>query len=177
MDSFEIFCSSRICQKSEVILHYYTILDCSLFAISGQLGLVVDTAGVIGVSIGLSIHYYIYMDTATVSEPVTCPFCHTGVAPTDYFCANCGKALKPKPPSTTFARQCVLYLGSFMLPPLGIIWAIPYLRVDNQKSKIIGWVAITLTLLSTIFTIKITADLIQTINETVNSQLQNFGGF
>ena len=64
-----------------------------------------------------------------------------------------------------------------MLPPLGIIWAIPYLRVDNQKSKIIGCVAIILTILSLVIAVKMTVDLVNGVNKALNSQLQNFGGF
>ena len=117
------------------------------------------------------------MDTTTVSPLAVCPGCHASVRPTDYFCFNCGKSLKSKPPSTSLTRQLLIYAGSIFLPPLGIIWGIRYLRQDDQSSKIIGWLAIILTLLSIIVSIKLTFDVVNGINEAVNSQMQNFQGF
>ena len=117
------------------------------------------------------------MDTTTVGPIAVCPGCHASVRPTNYFCFNCGKNLKSKPPATSITRQLFIYAASLFLPPLGIIWGIRYLRQDDQKSKIIGWVAIILTLLSIIVSVKLTFDVVNGINEAVNSQMQNFQGF
>ena len=43
--------------------------------------------------------------------------------------------------------QAGIYVGSILLAPLGLVWGIRYLRQSDQKSKIIGIVAIVLTLL------------------------------
>lgn len=108
-------------------------------------------------------------------EQTSCPACHTLIRPTDYFCFNCGKNLKAKPPSISVTSQIILYLVSIFLPPFGILPAMKYLRQPDQKSKIIGGVAIVLTIISLIFTALFLINLMNTVNQQVNSQLQNFG--
>jgi uncharacterized membrane protein YvbJ len=110
-----------------------------------------------------------------MENPTTCPACHVEVRPTDYFCYNCGKNLNPAPPSTSLSQQIVVYLESLLLPPYGIIIGIRYLKVEDSKSKIIGWVSIILTIVSIIILIVATLDLIKTINTQLNTQLNNMG--
>ena len=106
-----------------------------------------------------------------------CPVCHAAVRPTDYFCFNCGKNLKPKPPSTSVSRQALLYLGSLLLPPLGLIWGWRYLRQPDSTSKIIGTVAILITFISLIVTSWLVITTINTVNKQVNQQLRLIQGF
>ena len=108
---------------------------------------------------------------------LNCPGCHIEVRSTDYFCFNCGKNLKPKPPSTTFTRQIIVYLASFFIPPYGIVYGIRYLRQQDIKSKIVGLISIILTVISLVIVIKLTNDLIKQVNEGVNSQLEQIQGF
>ena len=110
-----------------------------------------------------------------MENPVTCPFCHVEVRSTDYFCFNCGKNLKPKPPSTSLTQQIIVYLEGFFLPPYGIIIGIRYLRQKDNTSKIIGIISIILTILSILIFIKVTRDLMNTVDTQVNNQLQQMG--
>ena len=104
-----------------------------------------------------------------MENSAVCPVCHTEVKSTDYFCSNCGKNLKPEPPSTSLTRQIVIYLESFFLPPYGIVIGIRYLRQGDSKSKTVGIISIILTIVSLLILIKFTLDL----TNTVNNQLQN----
>jgi len=106
-----------------------------------------------------------------------CPTCHVEIRSTDYFCYNCGKNLKPKPPSTSLTRQIIVYLASFFIPPYGIVIGIRYLQQADIKSKIVGLISIILTVISLILVIKLTNDLIRQVNEGVNTQLDQFQGF
>jgi len=106
-----------------------------------------------------------------------CPSCHVGVRSSDYFCFNCGKNLKPKPLSTSITKQISIYLGSVLLPPLGLVWGIRYLREKDNTSKVVGVIAIILTVITLILLVKFTNNLIKTINEQVNSQLEGIQGF
>ncbi|OGZ18223.1 MAG: hypothetical protein A2V72_02680 [Candidatus Nealsonbacteria bacterium RBG_13_37_56] len=108
-----------------------------------------------------------------MENSAVCPVCHTEVKSTDYFCSNCGKNLKPEPPSTSLTRQIVIYLESFFLPPYGIVIGIRYLRQGDSKSKTVGIISIVLTILSLLVLIKLTFDLIDIVNSQVNNQLQN----
>ena len=104
-------------------------------------------------------------------QTVTCPKCHTEVRTTDYFCFNCGTNLKPVPPSTSLQAQLILYLKSFLLPPFGIYWAIAYFKQKDSRSKVVGCVAIGVTLLALTILVILTNNLIKSVNEQVNSQM------
>lgn len=110
-----------------------------------------------------------------MEEVKKCPTCHTEVRSTDYFCFNCGANLKPKPPSFDIASQLTLYIKSLLLPPLGIYWAIPYLKQDSSKSKAVGILAIAITLVMLILTIVWTKQFVDNLNTQLNKQMTTFG--
>ena len=105
-------------------------------------------------------------------EPnLTCPVCHNISPATDYFCSNCGKKLKDKPVSTSIGKQIGIYALSILLPPLGLWPGFKYLFQKDEKAKIIGIVAIILTILSTVLTMYYTIQLMNNITKTINEQL------
>ncbi|OGK13969.1 hypothetical protein A3A93_04975 [Candidatus Roizmanbacteria bacterium RIFCSPLOWO2_01_FULL_38_12] len=108
-----------------------------------------------------------------------CPKCHSLVRPTDYFCYNCGTNLKPKPLNTSIFMQLVLYVGSVVLVPFGIIWGWRYLRQPFTKSKIVGSITIIITIISTIiitiYSINLINDVQRQVNEGIEKQLRNVG--
>jgi hypothetical protein len=83
-------------------------------------------------------------------EQKLCPQCHSTISETYYFCPNCGKNLKPVPLSTTILKQIGIYTLSIFLPPLGLWPGVKYLKENNKTAKIIGAVAIILTIISTV---------------------------
>jgi len=99
------------------------------------------------------------------------------VKPTDYFCYNCGNNLHPKPLGTSPVTQAKIYLGSIFLAPMGLIWGIRYLRQQDGKSKIVGMVAIALTVLVLIVATGYTVRLVDNVNNQVGKQLQGIEGF
>jgi len=110
-------------------------------------------------------------------EPqLTCPYCKNNISTSDYFCPTCGKKLKDKPVSTTFARQLVIYLTSFFLPPFGLWPAIRYLRQQDQKAKKIGLAALFLTIISIVITVWMTTSFISSFNKELNNQLNLYQG-
>ena len=108
---------------------------------------------------------------------VTCPVCHVGVKPTDYFCANCGRELHAKPKSVSLANQLAVYVGSLLLPPLGFVWGWRYLKQEGSESKRVGWVAIVLTVVSLVAATAWTIATINTVNEQVARQMENLQGW
>ena len=106
------------------------------------------------------------MDSLT---PTTCPFCHTAISAADYFCPNCGKKLKDKPPATTISKQIIVYLVSLLLPPFGIVYAWRYLKQADGKSQKIGIAAVVLTVIALALTIWATKLMIDSINQQLNS--------
>jgi hypothetical protein len=100
-----------------------------------------------------------------------CHGCKQPILPQDYFCPNCGRKIKDKPQSTTILRQIFVYLISFFLPPVGLWPAVKYLRQKDNKSKMIGLVAIILTVISFAISIWLYFGFIDTVNKQLNQQL------
>jgi len=109
----------------------------------------------------------------------SCPSCGTKISPDAYFCPNCGKKIKDPPPSTAIGKQIAIYIFALAAPPFGIIPAIKYLRQKDEKSKIIGYFILILTVISFGIGIWFTLALIDQLNKSVNLQqlndLQNAG--
>ena len=108
-------------------------------------------------------------------KPLTCPVCHQPVSENDYFCSNCGQNLKPIPLPTNIYSLFLLYIKCLLLPPMGVVWGIRYLKQKDTKSKITGLIAIIITVIILEIALKITLSLIDTVNKQVNSQLQDLG--
>lgn len=105
-----------------------------------------------------------------------CPTCHSPISDSFYFCPNCGKNLKPAPLPTTIAKQIEVYAISFLLPPFGLWPAVKYLKEKNQTAKVIGMVAIILTIVSTIISAILLKNWADKINTQVNQELNRYQG-
>ncbi|MFC1789953.1 hypothetical protein ACFLZP_00545 [Patescibacteria group bacterium] len=108
-------------------------------------------------------------------ELLACSKCHQPVNETDYFCHNCGQNLKPAPPPTDISKLILLFVKSALLPPMGIIWGLRYLRQKDKKSKLFGLTAIVITILVLVMAIRFTINFSNTVNEKMNDQFQNLG--
>jgi hypothetical protein len=117
------------------------------------------------------------MHQDSVLPIIKCPTCHIEVRQTDYFCFNCGKNLHPKPLSISPTTQIAYYIGSIILLPMGIIWGFKYLKESNPKAKIVGIICIALTIIVLVIVVNVTVKLINTVNDQVNSQMQNIMQF
>jgi hypothetical protein len=104
-----------------------------------------------------------------------CPFCKTNLSSVDFFCPVCGKKLKEKPQSTSLTKQILIYLLSAFLPPLGIWPALKYLRQPDEKSKKIGMIAISLTIISIIFSIWLSVGFLKSFQKSIDTQLVPYG--
>lgn len=89
-----------------------------------------------------------------------------------YFCPNCGESQKEKVPDISFFKQITIYLVSFFLAPLGLIWGIKYAKYDDKKTKLVGILSIVLTILSLIFMVLVFKGFIDQYAKTLNS-MQN----
>lgn len=81
---------------------------------------------------------------------LTCLRCHTLVRPTDFFCFNCGCNLHDSGLSTSAGTQALYYIGSLLLPPMGMFWGIKYFRESSNAAKRVGLICIALTCISVI---------------------------
>ena len=99
----------------------------------------------------------------------TCPSCKTPVSPEFYFCPMCGKKLREKPLSTGFGRQVSVYLISFFFPPFGLGSAFNYLRQPGGTPKLIGIIAILLTIFSLVLATYQFMEIFSMISPLLNS--------
>ncbi len=100
-----------------------------------------------------------------------CPFCHAPISEDFFYCPHCGKNIKV---SLSISKQIGVYALSIFFPPFGLWPGVKYLFNKDQKVKIVGMIAIVLTIISTIFTIWFTANFISQVNTTLNSQMHQY---
>ena|SRR3989344_1614838 len=104
-----------------------------------------------------------------------CKYCKAGVAENFYFCPNCGKKIKEPPFKFSWGKTIAILLESILFPPFGLIPGIRYFLKNDHKAQIIGVVAISLTIISTIVGIMFTINLFKGTIKTYNdiNQMQN----
>lgn len=105
-------------------------------------------------------------------DQAACPKCHLPVLPVFYFCPNCGKNLRPKPLSTSTGKQIGIYLLSFFLPPLGLWPGIRYLFQKSGKAKVVGVIAVLLTMISVLIMLQLVMGMVDQFNQQLSTQLQ-----
>ena len=98
-----------------------------------------------------------------------CPTCHSPTQPEWYFCPQCGKVLQEKPIHITVGKQILMYLVSFFLAPLGLVWGIKYVRNKDRKVKVVGLVSIVLTVLALSITIYTFSSVMSSYTKMLNN--------
>ncbi len=84
---------------------------------------------------------------------LTCPSCRALVSEDMVFCPACGITLRTNPKETSLSRQIIMYTISVLLPPFGFWYGWKFIRQSGKKEKIIGWIAISLTIISIIINV------------------------
>ncbi len=111
-----------------------------------------------------------------------CSVCHQPTLPQYYFCPNCGAKLNSAPLSTTLVSQLGIYLFSLILPSICFIFitrwpGLKYFKSNDPKAKLIGEVAWTLLILSTVITFWLvfvwTQGAVQSLTNSLNADLGN----
>ncbi len=102
------------------------------------------------------------------SAVAVCPNCNLPVLADFYYCPNCSKQLRPKPITVSVVKQIGVYLLSFFLPPFGLYPGIKYIRQSDPKTKLVGWVAVALTVISIGLSIYIFAGFMQQVSKMLN---------
>ena len=95
-----------------------------------------------------------------------CSRCKNPILPEANFCPRCGKKIKEPSPATSLGAHIKVYLVSILFPPFGLGYAYKYLRYGDKKGKIVGWVAIILTILGIAFLIWTNAILFKRLNQS-----------
>jgi hypothetical protein len=70
----------------------------------------------------------------------------------------------------------MLYILSFIVPPMGIIWGWKYIKQTDRKSRIVGYVAIGLTVVAIILAAQATMGVVNSVTSQVG-QIQSLQGF
>ncbi len=107
-------------------------------------------------------------------EKTHCPTCQFLIAKEYNFCPHCGKKFHEPPQSTDLGRQIVVYLVSIFLPPLGLWPGIKYIRQKDQKARLIGIIAISLTLVTTAISLWLSVGMLDEYTKMLDSQMQTY---
>lgn len=105
---------------------------------------------------------------------MTCRYCSQPITTFDYFCPSCGKKLKEKPISTEFWPLVWLFVLSLFFPPFGLGKTIRYIRSEDEKAKVMGWLSLIVTVVAIIVTIWISKTAMDNVNKQINTQLENY---
>lgn len=109
-----------------------------------------------------------------MEEQLHCSVCNFLLEKEFNFCPNCGKKVHEPAQSTGIGRQFIVYLVSIFLPPLGLWPAIKYIRQKEMKAKIIGWVAVVLTVISTFASIWFSIAIVDQYSKVLDTQMKTY---
>ncbi len=111
-----------------------------------------------------------FLDSSQNAEKplLPCPSCSFPVSDSYFFCPNCGKALKLKPPTLT--KQISFFIFCVLLPPFGLIPSVKYLIQNNPKSRTTGAIGVALTVISLIITIILTVQIVTQLQSALTMQ-------
>ncbi len=113
----------------------------------------------------------ILQNTPTEVAPVQthCNRCHSEINSSFYFCPHCGHKIKEPPYHFTIIGTISILLISFLFPPFGLIPGIRYLKNKDKKAKLIGALAIIVTIIATVLFIIFIKQYLEMVNTTINS--------
>lgn len=82
--------------------------------------------------------------------PYVCPTCGINIEPNYNFCPHCGKSVKELFKGVEIIQQMYIYFVSIFFPPLGLVWTFRYSKYPLRNVRLVGLVALILTLFSLI---------------------------
>lgn len=97
-----------------------------------------------------------------------CPKCTIPISADFYFCPNCGKQLRSKTISISIIKSVGVLLLSFFLPPLGLYPGIKYIAHGDIKTKIVGVLAVVITIVSIALTLYVFQSFMQEYTKTLD---------
>ena len=103
-----------------------------------------------------------------------CKFCSAPVSRDDFFCPHCGKKLKEKAVSLDFLPIVWLFVLSTLLPPFGIGLTFSYIKTEDGRAKIVGWVSLVLTIMAFVGTLMLAKSMMDTINQQIGTVTQDY---
>ena len=102
---------------------------------------------------------------------INCPKCQQSVNANDFFCPFCGHKIRSPPLSTKWSSLVFLAIKTLLLPPFGFWWGYKYLKQEDKKSKVIGWVVVLVTIVELVWGYVATVDMVKLAKEQINLQM------
>ena len=117
--------------------------------------------------------------STNTADTILCSVCHLKLEPEYYFCPNCGTKIITL--STDAWSQLKLYAFSIILPYIAFIaishwYGLRYVRSTDVKRRVIGWVAVSLLVLSTVSGIWYTVVAVQNATKEASKALNGILG-
>ena len=116
------------------------------------------------------------MNPQILSQYIFCPHCGKQIEKDSNFCMYCGYVIHE---NLNFGKQFYIYIVSLLFPPFGLVWFFKYFRSSDLKSKRVGYIALILTIISTIVTIWWTIDFINSMQKSISqlNGITNVSGY
>jgi len=86
----------------------------------------------------------------------------------------CGKNIKESTLPISMGSQVTTYLVSLLFPPLGLWPGVKYLTSKRPNGKMVGTIALLITLVATILLFVITIQIANRISAEINSSFQKY---
>ena len=104
-----------------------------------------------------------------------CPKCKKEIDSEAKFCQFCGYKIVAESAVLSTAQKIKIYFLSVVLTPLGLYWFFKYLRNPNLQNRMVGYIALVLTLVSLVVTIIVTSSYISSLNTYINNYGSELG--
>lgn len=97
-----------------------------------------------------------------------CPSCKKEIDLGSEFCSHCGHKLSIASSTLTSRQKTGIYLGSFFLSPLGILWFFKYFRSDNAETKKVGYASLIITIVPLVLTLVIVGRYLSSVSNIID---------
>lgn len=98
---------------------------------------------------------------------VPCPSCKKEVTAGVSFCSYCGHKLNPRGVVLTSTQKIRIYLISFFLSPLGLIWFFKYFRSDKLENRKVAYTSLIITLVPLVLILVIGSKYINSFSSVI----------
>ena len=82
-----------------------------------------------------------------------CPKCNREIDDIVRFCPNCGTQIDLEGSVISTGKKVKIYLVSFFLTPLGLIWFFKYIKSSESESVKVAYTSLIITLIPLIYMI------------------------
>lgn len=74
----------------------------------------------------------------------------------------------------SFGALLWLFILSTLLPPLGIGRTFRYIKAEDKKAKMVGWISLVVTIIAAVVMVLWSISALNSVNQQINSQMSQY---